>query len=366
MNSSADALALLRSLVEIESPTASAGVRLVVERMAEELAALGGTCEIASGDHLRADFAGDGAPLLLVGHTDTVWPLGTLAAMPFRVDGNRVYGPGTFDMKGGLTVMVEALRQRSGRRAVRVFLSGDEERGSRSARLYLQRASEGVAAAFVLEPPSKNGNPITARQGVGRFRLSIVGRRSHSGLAPKEGVSAIEELAHQILRLHQLSANGVLVNVGIVTGGTAENVVAGEAEARIDVRVTRPSDIARVEAALGALSPVLNGTSLSLDGGWTRPPLEPTPAAIRLFEHVRLCANELGLTLDAEAEAGGSDANLLASFGLPVLDGLGPLGHGAHAEDEHLLLDSVALRARLLARLIDSNRDEASPQVPQS
>jgi glutamate carboxypeptidase len=361
VNSSADALTLLRALVEIESPTYSAGVTLAAERMAEELTGLGAACELVPGDHLRADFEGAGAPLLLVGHTDTVWPLGTLAAMPFRVDGNCAYGPGTFDMKGGLTVMIEALRLRAGRRAVRVFLSGDEEKGSRSARLHLKRASEGVAAAFVLEPPSRAGNLITARQGVGRFRLSIVGRRSHSGLAPREGVSAIEELAHQVLRLHRLSANGVLVNVGIVTGGTAENVVAGEAEAWIDVRVTSSRDIPQIEAALDALRPVLSGTSLSLEGEWTRPPLEPTPGSARLFEQAQGCARELGLALEADAEGGGSDANLLASFGLPVLDGLGPLGHGAHAEDEHLLVDSIAPRAQLLARLIDSHGEDASP-----
>jgi glutamate carboxypeptidase len=348
-------LDLLRELVEIESPTYSPGVRRVAEVCVRELEALDGAARFLEGDHLVAELDGEGAPLLLSGHTDTVWPEGTLATMPFRVDGDRAYGPGVYDMKGCLVVLFEAIRiAGEGRRALRVFLTADEEMGSRTARPHLERAAEGCAAAFIVEPPGASGNLKTARKGLGRFRLTVTGRPAHAGTHREDGVSAIEELAHQVLALHELNdpERGVSVNVGVIRGGTSENVVAAEAEADVDVRVRAYEDRERMETALAGLKPRLHEASLEVGGGWTRPPLEPSPGAERLFAKAREHGRELGLELEAESSGGGSDGNLVGAVGVPVLDGLGAEGGGAHAPNEHVLLKSIPLRAELLARLL--------------
>jgi glutamate carboxypeptidase len=346
---------LLRELVEIESPTYSPGVRRVANVCARELEALGAQTLFLDGDHLVAELDGEGPPLLLVGHTDTVWPEGTLATMPFRVDGRRAYGPGAYDMKGCLVVLMEALRLAGDdRRAAKVFLTADEEMGSRTARPHLEREAQGCAAAFVVEPPGASGNLKTSRKGLGRFRLTITGRPAHAGTHRHEGVSAVEELAHQVLALHELNDDerGVSVNVGVVRGGTSENVVAAEAQADVDVRVRTFADRERMEATLAALEPRLRGATLEVGGGWTRPPLEPSAGAERLFEQAREHGRPLGLELEAESSGGGSDGNLVGAVGVPVLDGLGAEGGGAHAPNEHVLLPSIPVRAELLARLL--------------
>jgi glutamate carboxypeptidase len=349
-------LDLLRELVEIESPTYSPGVRRVAEVCARELEKLGARPRFLDGDHLVAEVDGDGPPLLLVGHTDTVWPEGTLATMPFQVESDRAHGPGVYDMKGCLVVLFEAIRLAGDRRrrALRVFLTADEEMGSRTARTHLEREAHGCAAALVVEPPGASGNLKTARKGLGRFRLTITGRPAHAGTNRHEGVSAVEELAHQVLALHDLNdeERGISVNVGVVRGGTSENVVAAEAEAQIDVRVRRHEDREQVEATLAALEPRLEGASLEVGGGWTRPPLEPSAGAERLFVKAREHGRELGLELEAESSGGGSDGNIVGAVGVPVLDGLGVEGGGAHAPDEHVRLDSIPLRAQLLSLLL--------------
>jgi len=349
-------LDLLQELVEIESPTYSSGVRRVAEIVARELDELGATTRFVDGDHLVAELDGDGPPLLLSGHADTVWPEGTLATMPFRVDGDTAYGPGVYDMKGCLVVMLEAMRLAAAERtrALRVFLTADEEMGSRTARPHLEEAARGCAAAFIVEPPGANGDLKTARKGLGRFKLTITGRPAHAGTNRTEGVSAVEELAHQIIALHELNDDerGISVNVGVVRGGTSENVVAAQAEADVDVRVARYEDRERMEQALAALEPKLAGASLSLGGGWTRPPLEPSEGAERLFEAAREHGRDLGLDLHAESSGGGSDGNLVGAVGVPVLDGLGIEGAGAHAPNEHVRLASIPVRATLLSRLL--------------
>jgi glutamate carboxypeptidase len=350
-----DGLELLRELVEIESPSYSPGTRAVAERVARELEPLGATVVIHDGGHLRAELGGDGAPVLLSGHVDTVWPVGTLATMPFRVDGDHAYGPGVYDMKACLVVMLEAIRAAGDeRRALRVFLTADEEMGSRTGRPLLEAAAEGVAAAFIVEPPGESGNLKTARKGLGRFKLTIRGRSAHAGTHREEGVSAIEELAHQILRLHALNDDerGVSINVGVVSGGTSENVVAAEAEARIDVRVANVADRDRMERTLARLQPVNPEATLELGGGWTRPPLERSDGAAALFAQAREHASGLGLDLDEESSGGGSDGNLVGALGVPVLDGLGAEGGGAHAPNEHVRLGSIPVRAQLLADLL--------------
>ncbi len=352
---SRETVELLRELVEIESPSYSKGVRAVAERLGEELDLLGAALRLLDGDHLVAELDGDGEPLLLLGHTDTVWPIGTLARLPFRVEGSRAYGPGSYDMKGCLIVMIEAIRRAGpSRRPLRVFLTGDEEHGSRTARPHLDEATRGVAAALVLEPPAAGGDLKTARKGLGRFLLKVRGRASHAGTARTDGISAIEELAHQVLRLHALNdqGRGVSVNVGVVRGGTFENVVAADAEAQIDVRVSSAADLSRLEQLMHGLEPVLEGTALSVSGGWTRPPLERSPGGAAMFARARQHGLELGLDLGETSSGGGSDGNLVGALGVPVLDGLGAVGAGAHADDEHVELGSIPVRAELLARVL--------------
>jgi glutamate carboxypeptidase len=348
-------LDLLRELVEIESPTYTPGTRVVALRIGDELTALGGDVSLLEGDHLRAELPGVGLPLLLSGHVDTVWPIGTLESMPFRVTGDRAYGPGVYDMKACLVLMLDSVRRAgSERRALRVFLTADEEMGSPTGRPLLEAAAQGVAAALVVEPPGATGNLKTSRKGLGRFTLRIKGRPAHAGTHRSEGVSAIHELAHQIHALHALhdEDRGTSINVGVVSGGTSENVVAGEAEARIDVRVRRAIDRNQIEQALAELRPVHPEVKLELDGGWTRPPLERSEGAAHLFARAREYGRELGLDLEEESSGGGSDGNLVGALGIPVLDGLGAQGAGAHAPDEHVLLPSLPVRAELLSRLL--------------
>lgn len=323
--------------------------------MAAELRERGAEASVLPGGHLRADLSGRGQPLAVFGHTDTVWPEGTLATMPFTVDGEVARGPGVYDMKACLVLILAAVDEAGPQRhALRVFLTADEEQGSRTARDALGEAVEGVSAAFVVEPPTAAGHLKISRKGLGRFRIAVDGRPAHAGTNLADGASAVEELAHQIIRVHSLTdhQHGVTVNVGTIEGGTTENVVAAHAEARLDVRVRHTADVEVIERTLRGLEPVVPGTTLVVDGGWTRPPLEQSPASRTLMEKAHEHGRELGLDLRGEASGGGSDGNLIGALGVPVLDGLGAQGGGAHAYDEHVRLDSLAVRARLLARLL--------------
>jgi glutamate carboxypeptidase len=338
---------LLRELVEIESPTGdTAEIQVRVEH---ELRTLGAQVE-RRGDHLLAHIDGDEPPLLLIGHVDTVWPRGSLAELPFRVDDGRAYGPGSFDMKGGVVVLLEALRRRDTRHALTVVVNADEEIGSLGSRALLEEAAGGAAAAFVCEPPTRGGHLTTSRKGIGRFRLKVHGRAAHAS-HPTQGVNAIQELAHQITRVYGLADGDVTVNIGLVSGGTRENVIAAESEAAVDIRVPTLADRERVHAALHDLRPVLEGAELELVGRWTRPPWERSAGTALLFEAARGHGRALGLELEERSAAGGSDANLVGHL-VPVLDGLGAEGAGAHAVDEHVLVDSLEVRAELLARLL--------------
>jgi len=343
---------LLRELVELESPTGR--TRAMADRMSEQLERLGGEVREA-GEHVVADFAGEGPSLLLLGHLDTVWDVGTLGRLPWRVEDGRAYGPGVYDMKGGLVIALAALAAATpGRRAVRFVLNADEEVGSPTGREVIAEAADGAAAAFVVEPPLPNGGLKTARKGLGRFRFTVRGKAAHAGTNLEDGSSAVEELAHQILRLHRLNdpARGISVNVGIVRGGTRENVVAEVAEADVDVRLARSADLVELERALEDTRPQVPGAEVTVTGRWTRPPLERTPGSARLFDKAREHGRAIGLELVEGASGGGSDANLVAPLGLPVLDGLGAEGAGAHSVDEHVLVAALPLRARLLAALL--------------
>ncbi|HEY2935637.1 MAG TPA: M20 family metallopeptidase [Gaiellaceae bacterium] len=343
-------LELLRELVEVESPTGGTGE--LRERLAAELGTLGFAVE-RDGESLRAERPGDGAPLLLLAHLDTVWARGTLALMPWRVEGGHAYGPGVYDMKGGIVVLLEALQRTASTRALRVVLTADEEIGSPEGRRALAAAAAGAGAALVVEPPDGDGHLKTARKGIGRFRYRVTGRPAHSS-TPGRGASAIEELARLVLRLHALSEPecGVTLNVGVVGGGTRENVVAAEAFADVDVRVPTVADRDRLDRALRGLGAETRGTELALEGSWTRPPLERTEGSALLFAAARRHGLELGLDLRETSSPGGSDGNLVGALGIPVLDGLGAVGGGAHAVDEHVVVASLEPRAELLARLL--------------
>jgi len=314
------------------------------------------------GDHLRLTLDGsDGAtpPALVLGHFDTVWPAGTLARLPFRVEGGRAFGPGSYDMKAGL-VLIEfalgAIRDLGLRlpRPLVVLLTSDEEVGSPTSRRFIEAEAPESAYALVPEPPLADGRLKTARSGVGRFALEVTGKSAHAGVEPEKGVNAVVELAHQILAAAALAdpARGTTVTAGLVRGGTTPNVVPGSAQAVFDVRATTAAEAARVERGLRGLGPVLPGASLAVEGGFNRPPMERGAKTAALFGRAREIGRSLGMELGEGSTGGGSDGNFTAAAGLPTLDGLGAPGAGAHADHEHVLVDHLAPRAALLAALL--------------
>jgi glutamate carboxypeptidase len=304
---------------------------------------------------------------LLVGHSDTVWPLGTLSEMPFEVEDNVVRGPGVFDMKGGLVQMIFAL---SALRDARVdpavvpivFVNSDEEQGSPTSQRPLRRLARCAHRAFVLEPAlGLDGKLKTTRKGGGRFTVRITGKSAHAGLDPDSGSSAIRELSHVVQRLHALNDPdaGVSVNVGTIDGGTRPNVVAGAGHAEVDVRVATHEQAREIERKIRALTATTAGTSLAVEGDFGRPPMEPTPASRRLWAQARRAGELLGLDL-AEGRSGGvSDGNVTSQH-TPTLDGLGPVGDGAHARHEFCYLDKMVERSALLALLL------AQPPLPNA
>ncbi len=358
---------LLGRLVTAESPStdaaAQAGVRAL---LAAELGRLGFRVRLASGGeagpHLLAVPATRprGAPCQLVlGHLDTVWPVGALATMPFAATGERVVGPGTFDMKAGLVQALFALAALQALRYVPavtplVFVNSDEETGSQSSRRWIDRLARMVVRAFVLEPAfGPQGALKTARKGVGQFTVRIAGRAAHAGVAPETGVSAILELAHQVQRLFALNdpEHGVTVNVGTIDGGLRPNVVAPLASAVVDVRVPSVEAGCRVEAAIRALEPLQAGVTITVEGGIERPPLEPTPRNQALWGAATAAAAALSIPLEQASVGGASDGNL-TSLHTATLDGLGAVGDGAHAVHEYVEQGRMAERAALLALLL--------------
>ncbi|MEP6920964.1 MAG: M20 family metallopeptidase [bacterium] len=365
-------IALIRSLVEAESPSGDeAGSRAVVDliaRAAGELRCVSSVERVSVpgfGEHIviKAFAQQQGAgSVLLVGHTDSVHPRGSLAERPWRDDGERFYGPGVFDMKANCALAIEALRvceqiQIVPSKQVIIALTCDEEVGSASGWPLLEKlvANEDVRFALVLEP-SAGGRVKTGRKGTGMFTMEVTGRAAHAGLEPEKGASAILELAKQIERLHALNnaGNGITVNVGVVRGGTRANVVAADASAEIDVRFATEQESRAVSESLLHSVPFDSRVEVNVSGGINRPPLERTPQVAELYELARSIARSLDFELGETSVGGASDGNFLASIGIPVLDGLGVDGDGAHATHEHIIANAIPNRGALLTGLIAS------------
>jgi glutamate carboxypeptidase len=352
------------SLVALESPTTDkAAVDRCGAALAARLEAMGGRVtrlsRVDRGDHLLAEFGCGTSQILLLGHFDTVWPVGQLERMPLTRRDGRLHGPGVFDMKAGIAIAMLATRAllEAGpaltHRIVMLWTT-DEETGSDSSRAAIEDEAHRSRAVLVLEPSLPGGAVKTARKGCGSYQLTVRGVAAHAGIEPQKGASAVHELAHQILRVNALQdlARGISVNVVQVSGGLRSNVIPDEARATVDVRVPSAAAAAEIDAALRALRPVDNRTQLTAEGGMDRPPLERTDRVERLYEQARSVARELGHELAEGGTGGGSDGNFTAALGVPTLDGLGAIGDGAHALYEHIEIGSLADRAALLAGLI--------------
>ncbi len=360
----------IHQLVEIESPSDN---KDAVDRLGTLLAGrfegLGGHTKFHRvqdfGDHLQVDFAGTGRgkPVLLLGHLDTVYPLGTLASMPCRVADGRLWGPGAFDMKSGIALMlhaIEALRawhEDVLPRPVTVLLVSDEEVGSDTSRRITENLARKSAAVLVLEPShGPKGAVKTARKGIGEYVLKVTGKAAHSGLDFEKGQSAIVELARQIVAIQKLIdlKRGLTLNIGAVQGGTRVNVIPAEASAVLDVRVARKQDAAGINRKLRSLKPINRKCKLEISGGMNRPPMERTSSVAALYKKAAEIAKQMGWKLEEAAVGGGSDGNFTAGLGIPTLDGLGGVGEGAHATHESILISELPKRAALLAELIAS------------
>lgn len=357
----------LRWFVERESPSTRKDLLdPLSQAIAERFRDAGADVEVLAnpdgGNHLRARFedAPTGErPGLILGHFDTVWPEGTVASRPFRVEQGNAIGPGAYDMKASLVEVefafraIRALGLRP-RRPYVVVLTSDEETGSRTSRTLIEEEARHSALALVVEPPLADGGLKTGRKGVGQFKLAIAGRAAHAGVEPEKGVNAIVELAHQVLRLQALSdpTAGTTINVGVVQGGTTSNVVPAAAFADIDVRVASLSEARRIEAAILELQAVVPGAVVRASGAINRPPMERTPQIAQLFDRAKMIGRAVGLELTEGSTGGGSDGNFTAALGVPTLDGLGVRGAGAHAQDERIDIASLPERAALLAALI--------------
>ncbi|GAB2669154.1 M20/M25/M40 family metallo-hydrolase [Kribbella swartbergensis] len=355
----------LRQYVEHETPTgAVAELNAFADRLVLRYGELGGTARRVSaptGDHVVADFPGRGPradekPLLFLGHHDTVWPIGQLAQMPWREQDGVIHGPGVFDMKGGLVVLETALEQVAGddHRPVRVIVTADEEVGSPSARDLVTAESAGVVAAFGLEPPHPNGDLKTSRRGSSRVRIEVTGREAHAALDPGRGVSAIDELVDQLVAVRALVSeyDDVLCNVGTITGGGRTNVVPGNASAELGFRFVDPETERAVLDAVTGLQPVRRDAVLTVSVMSNRPAWQASGAVDELLAKVGEAGRSVGQEVGGAAASGAADTNLTGWLGIPTLDGLGPLGKGAHAVHEQVIAATLAERATLVAAII--------------
>jgi glutamate carboxypeptidase len=357
-------LETIESLVALESPTTDkAAVDRCGAALVSRLEAMGGRVtrlpRAERGDHLLAEFGCGASQVLLLGHFDTVWPVGQLDRMPLIRSNGRLHGPGVFDMKAGIAIAMLATRAlleteaRSPHRIVMLWTT-DEEVGSESSRAAIEDEARRSRAVLVLEPSLPGGAVKTSRKGCGQYEMVVHGIAAHAGIDPSKGASAIRELAHQIGQLYRLPqpGSGLTLNVGRVWGGTRANVVAEEARAVVDVRAATGVEADAFDRVIRRQMPSDPRTRIEVSGGFDRPPLERTELVQRLYKQARDVARELGLDLAEGGTGGGSDGNFTAALGVPTLDGLGAVGDGAHALHEHVDVESLADRAALVAGLI--------------
>lgn len=363
----------IQSLVEVESPSGDEeGSRAVVDLLAQAASRL--ACvdavervDVAEfGQHLVVKAfqkQNNAQQILIVGHTDTVHSRGSLNERPWRREAGKIYGPGIFDMKANCALAIEVLRALVELKAtpaygVTLVLTCDEEVGSQSGWPLIEKMAKAQPArcAFVMEPPASGGRVKTSRKGTGIFAIKVEGKAAHAGLEPEKGASAILELARQTEQLHaiNLSGSGITLNVGVVHGGTRSNVVAAEAQGEIDVRFSTTAESLEIERILSNLKPIDDRTKVFVSGGINRPPMERTAAVVELFENARAIAADLDFELGEAQVGGASDGNFLAAMGIPVLDGLGISGDGAHAVHEHIEASDIARRGALLGGLLMS------------
>ncbi len=361
-------IALIGEFVECESPSDSPSevnrfVELIIERTRD--IAVAKTFNVANyGRHLRLEFKLPGrkskGQLLALGHSDTVWPSGTLKAMSFREAKGRLWGPGVLDMKSGLAFFIHAVRilqelDVAVERKIVLLIVSDEEVGSRTSRTLTEAEAKRSECVLVLEPGTGlTGKLKTARKGVGNYSLSIQGKAAHAGVDFGNGASAIIEAARQVEKIAGFTdpRRGTTVNPGLIRGGTRTNVVAAEARVDVDIRAASMRDAQRLEKKFRALRPFDKRCSVRVEGGLNRPPMERTTAIAALFGKARAIGAELGVRLEESATGGGSDGNFTAALGVPTLDGLGGVGEGAHASNESILVDRIADRVALLAGLV--------------
>lgn len=352
-------LADIEELVTCESPSsdhaAVAASADVVTRVGTRYLGVAPERLVVDGaTHLRWRLGDGPRRVLLLGHHDTVWPLGSLASHPFGVADGVLRGPGCFDMKTGVLMAFCAAASLADADGVTVLVTGDEEIGSPSSRALIESEAAGCLAALVLEAAADDGALKTARKGVSLYRVEAHGRASHAGLEPEKGVNATVELAHQVLAVGALAdvSRGTTVTPTLLSAGTATNTVPAVGGFAVDVRVTDAAEQARVDEAMHALRPVLDGSQLTVTGGPNRAPLEPAASA-QLFARAQQLATRLELpALTGVAVGGASDGNFTAGAGIPTLDGLGASGGGAHADHEHVLVDELPTRIALLTALL--------------
>jgi glutamate carboxypeptidase len=361
-------VSLIRTLVECESPTDSPeSVNRAMDLIADAAAPFARSKTVKGGKygkHLICEMQLPGrrkaGQALALGHADTVWPLGTLRQMPFRESGGRLWGPGVLDMKAGIAFFlfaVQTLRELDIPAPHKVVLqvNSDEEVGSESSRALTEKNASQSQAVLVLEPGTGLAGKLkTARKGVGDFTVTVRGKAAHAGVDFEAGASAIVELARQIERISGFVdlKRGITVNPGVIQGGTRSNVIAAEASAEVDIRILRLKDAPGLERKFRALRPIDKRCAIEVAGGLNRPPMERTPGIVRLFRMAQGFGRELGVELEESLTGGGSDGNFTAALGVPTLDGLGAVGEGAHAANESILIDRIADRTALLAKLL--------------
>jgi len=369
-----ETVTLLRQLVELESPSES---KPALDRLGQFIAAqlhdVGATVEVVpqttAGDHLIATFGGANAvpsapavhsgPIVTLCHIDTVWPLRTLATMPWREEDGKLRGPGVYDMKASTAMLLTVLRyfrntQTQPSHLLRMLFTTDEETGSATSRALIEAEAKNAALVLCLEPALANGALKTFRKGTGDFIVTAYGRAAHAGADHAKGVNAIEEIARQVMALHQMTNYelGTTVNVGVVSGGTVSNVVPDRAQIEVDIRVSTMAEGERMVKTILNLEPQLPGARLKVTGGLNRPPMERTPQIIAAFQKAKAIGAGLGLDLLEGSTGGASDGNFTGALGVPTLDGLGAVGNGGHAIDEHVIASSLPERTALLAAIL--------------